>query len=87
MATPLAGVVEFTVSVYVVGGGGLLLELPSPPQAVMNRLSPIPIQNAALRLILVIPLLPVASITGHGQWLTFPDDARASVPDQHGFSA
>jgi hypothetical protein len=39
----------------------------------MNKLAPIPMQNAALRPIFVIPLLSVFSISGHCQWLTFSE--------------
>jgi hypothetical protein len=57
MATPLAGAVELTVSTCVVGGGGVVVPPPPPPQAVMKRLSPIPIHNAASRLKFIISML------------------------------
>jgi hypothetical protein len=41
IATPLAGLVEFTVSTCVVGGGGVVVLMP-PPQPVKNMLNPIP---------------------------------------------
>jgi hypothetical protein len=50
MATPLTGLVEFTVSTYVVAGALVVVGefvLVPPPQAVINRLSPIPSQAAA----------------------------------------
>jgi hypothetical protein len=60
MATPLAGVVESTVSTYTVGGVMPVVELPLlPPQAVRNMLIAIPIQTAAPRLKFVMPMLPV----------------------------
>ena len=40
MLTPLAGEVEFTVKVYVVTDG-VLLELPPPPHASIDRINPI----------------------------------------------
>jgi hypothetical protein len=40
-----------------VTGGGLLLLPPPPPQAVIERLSPIEKQVAALRLKLIMPML------------------------------
>jgi hypothetical protein len=55
IATPLAGLVEFTVSTYVVTGGIVVLML--PPQAVKNRLSPSP--AAANHRKFFIPMLPV----------------------------
>ena len=78
IATPLAGVAEFTVSTYVVVGGVVVL-LPPPPQAVINRLSPIPIQSAARRLKSVMPMLPVSSISSHCP-ASFPGCSHARVP-------
>jgi hypothetical protein len=53
MATPLAGLVEPMLSVYVVTGG-VVVVLPPPPQDVNNRLDPIPSQAARFQLILFI---------------------------------
>jgi hypothetical protein len=46
IATPLEGLVEFTVSTSVTGGGGVPPP-PPPQQADSNTLRPIPIQTAA----------------------------------------
>jgi hypothetical protein len=48
MATPLDGLVESTVSTYVVGGGGVVDPPPPLPQAVSARLSPVAIHTLAL---------------------------------------
>lgn len=46
IATPLAGLVEFTVRTYVAGGGGAVLA-PPPPHAATNKLRPLAIKTAA----------------------------------------
>jgi hypothetical protein len=57
MATPLAGLVEPMLSVYVVTGG-VVVVLPPPPQDVKDRLNPIPSQAARFQLRFLMPILP-----------------------------
>jgi hypothetical protein len=47
METPLAGLTEFTVRTYVVGGGGGVT-LPPLPQAMRSRVRQVAIQSAGL---------------------------------------
>jgi len=58
MATPLVGLFVFTVSVYEVAGGGVVLELPPPPQAVNIEAKAMAVQNAALHCKNFIARLP-----------------------------
>jgi hypothetical protein len=49
MATPLAGLAEFTVRTYVVAGGVVEVPPPPPPHAVSNKLNPLAINAAAFQ--------------------------------------
>jgi hypothetical protein len=54
--TPLAGLVEPMLSVYVVAGGVVVVLLP-PPQDANSKLNPIPSQAAGFQLILLMQCL------------------------------
>jgi hypothetical protein len=56
--TPLAGLVELILSVYVVTGGVVVVLLPPPPQDVNNKLDPIPSQAARFHRLPFMQSLP-----------------------------